>query len=163
MKLLRLLVSEGADWLLKVVTAQLLSSVEVVMTAANSKADIMYNPEIRFNSEGLAEASIIVRINGKKKDFENSKIVLRKCAIADIQNNYKTCGVSVDNSGDYVINEYSLFGRAQERTTLEFTFKIIFAEVPVDGESTARLEPEFINKKHNVLSKKNHAVLRTVR
>ena len=161
--LAEIIIDEGFDWLFKAVTDRMLSNIEVVMTATNSNADISYNPEIRFNSEGLAEANIFVKVNGKKKDFENSKIVLRKCAIADIQNNYRTCGVSVDNNGDYEINIYTLFGGTQERTTIEFTFKISLAEVPVDGESTARLEPEFVNKRINVLSKKNHAILRTVR
>lgn len=161
--LAEILIDEGFDWLCKCITNRLISNIEVIMTAANSNADISHNPEIRFNSEGLAEANISVKVNGRRKDFENSKIVLRRCAIADIQNNYRTSGVSVDSNGDYRIDICSLFGSSQERTAVDFTFKISLAEVPVDGESTARLEPEFENKKFNVISKKNHAMLRTVR
>lgn len=161
--LAEILIDEGFDWLCKYITNQVISDIEVIMTVANSNADISYNPEIRFNSEGLAEANINVKINGRRKDFDNCKIVLRRCAIADIQNNYKTSGVSVDSNGDYRIDIYSLFGGSQERTTLDFTFKISLAEVPVDGESAARLEPEFENKKVNVILKKNYAMIRTVR
>ena len=160
--LAEVLIDGGFDWLNKSITNRFISNIEVIMTAANSKADIFHNPEIRFNSEGLAEANINVKINGRKKDFENCIIVLRRCAIADIQNNYKTSGVSVDSNGDYRINIYSLLGGSQERTTVDFTCKISLAEVPVDGESSARLEPEFENKKFGVISKKNHAMLRTV-
>ena len=161
--LTEILIDEGFDWLSKSITERIISSIEVIMTAANSNADISYNPEIRFNSEGLAEANINVKVNGRRKDFENCKIVLRRCAIADIQNNYRTSGVSVDSNGDYIIDICSLFGGSQERTSFDFTFKISLAVVPVDGESMAKLEPEFENKKVNVISKKNHAMLRTVR
>jgi len=158
-----ILVEEGFDYLWKTITNRFLSSIEVIMTAVNSNPDMSYYPEMRFNTEGLAEANIIVRIDGKRKDFEDTKIILRKSAIADIQNNYRTNGVNVDNDGNYIIDICSLFGGCQERTKLVFTFKISLAVVPLDGESTTRLEPEFANKKLNVLSKKNYATLRTVR
>lgn len=161
--LAEILFDEGFELVCKIVSNRILSNIEVIMTAVNSNADISYYPEIRFNSEGLAEASIKVKIEGKKKHFENTKIVLRQSAIADIQNNCRTCGVSVDNDGNYTIDICTLFGKTQERTTLEFTFKISLAEVPVDGESSAKLDPELVNKKLNVISKKNHATLRTAR
>ena len=157
------LIDEGADYLFKILADKFFSEIEVTMTVANSKGDISFNPEIRFNSEGLAEANIAVKVSGKRKHFENSIIVLRRCAIADIQNNSRASGVSVDINGDYVIDICTLFGGTQERTVLKFTFNILLAEVPVDGESIAMLKPELINKKLNVLWKKNYATLRTVR
>lgn len=138
-----------------------LSAIEVVFYPPNTELSIDANPLLVFNSQDLAEVCIAIRIKGKKKHFQGSTLQIKNPAFADIQSNYRRSEIQVlDNI--YTVNLENLFG-GSESTDFKQEFRMIFAQIPVDGESTATVIPEITNKHFNVIYKHNNVQIRAVR
>ena len=102
---------------------------------------------------------ICIKIEGKKKHFEGVKLQIKSPAFADIQQNYRRSEVTVNND-IYNIDIEALFGANNEMSS-EQNFRIILAQVPVDGENSAQLKPELINKPWKLKYNHNYANVRT--
>mgnify|MGYP007059928350 CR=1 FL=1 len=131
----------------------LFSELELIFVNINADPDIEYNPQIRFNSEGTAEIDISISVKGKRKHFKNSIIEIKSPGFADIQQNKKSHGVSV-NSDTYSINLEEIIGTGST-VELKRTFRIVFADIPTDGDSQAIVKPELKNKNMHILYKYN--------
>lgn len=137
------------------------SKLEVIFFVPEIPSDLKINPEIRFNTMDVAELNVLVKIDGLRKHFKGMKLCIRPPIFSDIQPNYRLRGVSVVDS-NYIVDLEEIFGDTDNRIQESYKLKIVLAQNPTDGECTARLSPELINKKFNICFKSNYATLRTV-
>lgn len=152
------IIDQASEFISKIIKNRFCSEIEVVLYLPNTEANISSNPIIVFNNEDLAEAGISVSVRGRKKHFKKTEIQIKNPAFADVQSNYKRNEVRTDNEC-YYINLEALFG-SNERTSFVQNFRIILAQMPVDGVSIAKLEPLIINKRINVIYKHNYAQIK---
>lgn len=150
-----IIIEQLKEFFLGFIKDRFYSDIEVIIFQPNTEANIISNPTLVFNNEDITEASISVRVRGCKKHFEGAEIQLNNPAFADIQSNYKRNEVRVDNES-YYINVEALFG-SNESTSFTQCFRIVLAQLPVDGDSIAKLEPQIKNKHWNVVYKHNYA------
>lgn len=146
------------DNVIKWIKDNFFSGIEVVFYPPQTEPSIASTPVLKFNEMGLTEVDIAVKIKGKKKHFENSILQVKDPAFVDFQENYQRTEVRVTNN-IYMIDLDKLFGGSDET---EFTqnFRLLMAQGPVDGESTAVILPEIKNKHKNVSYKHNKATVK---
>lgn len=137
------------------------SEIEVIIYQTNTEPNIKNNPTLIFNSEDQTEACILVSVKGNKKHFKNARIQIENPACAEIQGNYKSRAVSIDND-TYCISLEDLFG-GYNKSNFEQKFRIVLAQIPVDDECIAEIRPEIIKKRFNVLYKHNCAKVKARR
>lgn len=155
-----------SDIIIKAVQANYVSRISVILSQNNTEITIVSNPVITFNRSDLAEATMSIKITGRKKHFANSQIILSNVNFATMQANSNNREVSIDNNGNYVVDLEKMFGTTDMRTTIESSFRISFVKEPVDGERSCEIIPEL--KKKNlrcswICYKSNKLVLRTER
>ncbi len=138
--------------------ASCVGKVEAIIYPVSSNADIASNAVLDFNSEGLAEIRVLVKITGNRKYFRNTELQIKSPAFIDIQGTKKEA-VARTNSEGYSINLYDLFGKC-EKTSFEQTFRIVMAQAEVEGDCTAKIEPEIKGKHLNVMYKHNYLQIR---
>lgn len=153
------------DWissfLEKLIKDNLFSELIIVIYQPNTDIDISITPTLLFNANDLSEACISVQVRGKKKHFEGMEVQIKNPGFADIQSNYYRNEVRVDDN-NYYIDIGRLFG-GNDYGEFKQEFRIVMAQVPVDGESISKIEPEISKKKHRVIYKHNHAKIKAVR
>lgn len=138
--------------------ASCVGKVEAIIYPVSSNADIKSNAVLDFNSEGLAEIRVLVKITGNRRYFRNTELQIKSPAFIDIQG-IKKEEVARMNSEGYSINLYDLFGNC-EKTSFEQTFRIVMAQAEVEGDCTAKIEPEIKGKHLNVMYKHNYLQIR---
>ena len=137
------------------------SSISVVFHPAQVEPDINTTPTIQFNSQGLAEINMTITIAGKKEHFEQSLLVIAAPDFADIQNNYKRDAVQVSGN-KYTVKLKDLFGEKSDATTTQ-TFRIVFAQAPVDGESISDIKSKIEKKNWHINYTCNEANIKAVK
>lgn len=157
-----------SDFLLKAIHRKFLSELSVTLSLNNTEISMDSSPVIKFNSSDLAEAVITVQINGRKKHFINSQLMLSNIAFATMQASIRDRESSIDNIGNYIINLEQMFGSTEKRISILSSFRITFVKDPIDSERTIEIFPEFKNnsqlKFHPwIIYKHNHAVLKVER
>lgn len=101
-----------------------------------------------------------VEIDGLKKHFKNTELVIYKPVFAEIQ---------IDNSSELVITESDclrikldkLF-KQQNYVKCKQTFKFSLIQDPVDGDTYFDIIPKLENKKLNLIYKHNKATIKAV-
>ncbi len=138
-----------------------ISELEVVIshqgTVINSNTDI----NLEFNTDGLTQANILLKIKGKKIHFQNTDLIIKKPAFAEIQSAYKRQEVIVD-SDNYRIKLADLFGNSSTIDSSQ-TFRIVMIQDAVDGDTSMVLTPELSKKRIGLIYKHNNANLKAVR
>lgn len=145
------------DWL----TSHYFSKIEIVLFQPNAEADIQIHPTLVFNSVDQTESGISIKVKGYKKHFKDTRIRIKSPAFADIQSNYRRREVSVIDDSYYISLE-ALFG-GNEYACFTQKFRIILAQIPVDGDSIVKIEPEIEKKRWNVIYKHNYVQIKAVK
>lgn len=134
------------EFLLEHLRKKFMSEISVVFSINNTEKSIYSTPIIEFNKEDLAEMTITIQIEGRKKHFMNSIIVLPNVGFATIQKNIHSKETSVDANGNYSIDLEKLFGSTHMKTIISSSFRVTFVKEPIDGERTIELLPELKSK-----------------
>ena len=144
------------------------SELSVILSHVNTDVSIKSNPIINFNQDDLAQMTVTVHINGMKKHFTGSKIVLSDVGFATMQANTRVDGAGVDTDGNYIIHLDRLFGAAETKTLVSSSFRVVFAKAPIPNAMTFEMSPEFKTntrfRSHSLITyKHNKATLRAER
>lgn len=137
------------------------SKIEVIIGQPETNININTDAILTFNSDDLAEATVIVDIKGQKKHFQDIELIIKKPAFAELQGAPRRREVRLD-SENYCIKLTDLFGNS-ERIECKQEFRIALIQDPVDGDTSVIIAPELSKKKWNISYKHNNAVLRAVR
>ena len=135
------------------------SRLTATITSYNTNVANCENLSICFDRHDLAEAKMNVEIDGLKKHFKNTELVIYKPVFAEIQ---------IDNSSELVITESDclrikldkLFNQ-QNYVKCKQTFKFSLIQDPVDGD-TYFIIPKLENKKLNLIYRHNKATIKAV-
>lgn len=136
------------------------SRLTATITSYNTNVANCENLSICFDRHDLAEAKMNVEIDGLKKHFKNTELVIYKPVFAEIQ---------IDNSSELVITESDclrikldkLFNQ-QNYVKCKQTFKFSLIQDPVDGDTYFDIIPKLENKKLNLIYKHNKATIKAV-
>lgn len=136
------------------------SRLTATITSYNTNVANCENLSICFDSHDLAEAKMNVEIDGLKKHFKNTELVIYKPVFAEIQ---------IDNSSELVITESDclrikldkLFNQ-QNYVKCKQTFKFSLIQDPVDGDTYFDIIPKLENKKLNLIYRHNKATIKAV-
>lgn len=120
------------------------SRLTATITSYNTNVANCENLSICFDRHDLAEAKMNVEIDGLKKHFKNTELVIYKPVFAEIQ---------IDNSSELVITESDclrikldkLFNQ-QNYVKCKQTFKFSLIQDPVDGDTYFDIIPKLENK-----------------
>lgn len=136
------------------------SRLTATITSYNTNVANCENLSICFDRHDLAEAKMNVEIDGLKKHFKNTELVIYKPVFAEIQ---------IDNSSELVITESDclrikldkLFNQ-QNYVKCKQTFKFSLIQDPVDGDTYFDIIPKLENKKLNLIYRHNKATIKAV-
>lgn len=136
------------------------SRLTATITSYNTNVANCENLSICFDRHDLAEAKMNVEIDGLKKHFKNTELVIYKPVLAEIQ---------IDNSSELVITESDclrikldkLFNQ-QNYVKCKQTFKFSLIQDPVDGDTYFDIIPKLENKKLNLIYRHNKATIKAV-
>ena len=136
------------------------SRLTATITSYNTNVANCENLSICFDRHDLAEAIMNVEIDGLKKHFKNTELVIYKPVFAEIQ---------IDNSSELVITESDclrikldkLFNQ-QNYVKCKQTFKFSLIQDPVDGDTYFDIIPKLENKKLNLIYRHNKATIKAV-
>lgn len=136
------------------------SRLTATITSYNTNVANCVNLSICFDRHDLAEAKMNVEIDGLKKHFKNTELVIYKPVFAEIQ---------IDNSSELVITESDclrikldkLFNQ-QNYVKCKQTFKFSLIQDPVDGDTYFDIIPKLENKKLNLIYRHNKATIKAV-
>ena len=136
------------------------SRLTAKITSYNTNVANCENLSICFDRHDLAEAKMNVEIDGLKKHFKNTELVIYKPVFAEIQ---------IDNSSELVITESDclrikldkLFNQ-QNYVKCKQTFKFSLIQDPVDGDTYFDIIPKLENKKLNLIYRHNKATIKAV-
>lgn len=135
------------------------SIVEVLVSIPNIDANLSTCPTISFNSAGMAEMEVIVRLVGKKEHFKDTKITLCDTGFITLQPSIHSSSISIAANGDCVIDLSALTGNASI-IDIKQSFRIVMQENVPDGSRTMSLKPN-INRTTLFLKYScNHAIIR---
>lgn len=134
-----------SEFILEVIRTRFLSELSVILSLNNNEVSIDSTPIIRFNSSDLAEATITIQINGRKKHFKNLKLILSSVNFATMQASINNRETSVDNNGNYIIDLERIFGTTDMRTVITSSFRVNFVKEPIEGERVIEMVPEIKN------------------
>lgn len=144
----------------KLLVDKFTSRLTATITSYNTNVANCENLSICFDRHDLAEAKMIVEIDGLKKHFKNTELIIYKPVFAEIQ---------IDNSSELVITESDclrikldkLFNQ-QNYVKCKQTFKFSLIQDPVDGDAYFDIIPKLENKKLNLIYKHNKATIKAV-
>lgn len=136
------------------------SRLTATITSYNTNVANCENLSICFDRHDLAEAKMNVEIDGLKKHFKNTELVIYKPVFAEIQ---------IDTSSELVITESDclrikldkLFNQ-QNYVKCKQTFKFSLIQDPVDGDTYFDIIPKLENKKLNLIYRHNKATIKAV-
>lgn len=136
------------------------SRLTATITSYNTNVANCENLSICFDRHDLAEAKMNVEIDGLKKHFKNTELVIYKPVFAEIQ---------IDNSSELVITESDclrikldkLFNQ-QNYVKCKQTFKFSLIQDPVDGDTYFDIIQKLENKKLNLIYRHNKATIKAV-
>lgn len=135
------------------------SIVEVLVSIPSIDANLSTCPTISFNSNGIAEMQVIVRLVGKKEHFKDAKITLCDTGFITLQPSIPSSSISMASNGDCVIDLSALTGNASI-INIEQSFRIVMQENVPDGSRTMFLKPN-INRSNLFLKYScNHAIIK---
>ena len=134
------------------------SIVEVLVSTPNIEANLSTCSTISFNSDGMAEMQVIVRLVGKKEHFKDTKITLCDTGFITLQPSIHSSSISIAANGDCVIDLSALTGNAPI-IDIKQSFRIVMQENVPGGSRTMSLKPN-INKNNFFLKYNcNHAII----
>lgn len=144
----------------KLLVDKFTSRLTATITSYNTNVANCENLSICFDRHDLAEAKMNVEIDGLKKHFKNTELIIYKPVFAEIQ---------IDNSSELVITESDclrikldkLFNQ-QNYVKCKQTFKFSLIQDPVDGDAYFDIIPKLENKKLNLIYKHNKATIKAV-
>lgn len=144
----------------KLLVDKFTSRLTATITSYNTNVANCENLSICFDRHDLAEAKMNVEIDGLKKHFKNTELVIYKPVFAEIQ---------IDNSSELVKTESDclrikldkLFNQ-QNYVKSKQTFKFSLIQDPVDGDAYFDIIPKLENKKFNLIYKHNKATIKAV-
>lgn len=118
------------------------SELSAILSISDVEKSIDSVPVIKFNSLDLAEIIITIQINGKKKHFSNSQLILPNLSFATMQQaTTNDTEISIDNMGNYIISLEKMFGSI-DQTSIVSTFKVALIKEPSDSERAIEIFPE---------------------
>ena len=129
----------------EIFNANFRSELSVVFSLPGTANSLSTIPVVIFNDLDLAELNITINLNGKKKHFEQSKIVIPNITFATLQANVKSHETSTDREGNYIIHLSELFGKINQRVSLSFTYRVTLVQEQVDVNKEIELHPDFVN------------------
>ena len=135
-----------SEFFAKSAYAKFTSEISVVLSLNNTEVSIDSTPIIKFNQSGLAEATITVSIVGRKKHFSDFQLVVANSSFATMQANIHDREVSIDNTGNYIIDLEKMFGNTNSRIYVSSSFRITFAREFSDTERSIEISPELKRK-----------------
>lgn len=156
------------ELLITIIRNKFMSELSVILSLSNTEVSLDSTPVISFNRSDLAEATITVQINGRKKHFSNYQLILSNAGFVTMQANIHDREASVDNLGNYIINIEKMFGTIDAKTNISYSFRITFARECCDYERSIEIFPELKSKKCGnlhpcIVFNRNKAVLKVER
>lgn len=89
------------------------SKIEVIISQPETNVNIDTDAILTFNSDDLAEATVIVDIKGQKKHFQDIELIIKKPAFAELQGASRRREVRLD-SENYCIKLADLLAIVKE-------------------------------------------------
>lgn len=81
-------------------------------------------PKIVLNNDGLAEANINIKVNGRKKHFNDVKLLIPAYKFITMQVGQKSA--MIDSEGNLIINLEEMFPNNNEKYSNEMTIRVTF-------------------------------------
>ena len=139
---------------------RLMSELSIIISQQGASLNVDSDAFLDFNSDGLTQANVLVKMRGKKKAFKDVDLIIKKPAFAEIQNTYKRPEVKV-REGNYCINLEKLFGNSDTIDSSQ-TFRFAMILDIIDGETSVVLYPSLSRKRIGLVYKHNNVHLKAV-
>lgn len=137
------------DQLIEHVKNNLISELTAVISVKNIEKSIENTPIIYFSEDGLAEAELAIKVNGKKKHFMNTQLLIPAYKFATMQLSPKSRDAYIDSDGNLIIDLDEMFSEGKEKYRNEVTIHISFIKEPYFSKRDAEVKPEFKRKSKN--------------
>ncbi len=137
-----------------------MSELSIIISQQGASLNVDSDAFLDFNSDGLTQANVLVKMRGKKKAFKDVDLIIKKPAFAEIQNTYKRPEVKV-REGNYCINLEKLFGNSDTIDSSQ-TFRFAMILDIIDGETSVVLYPSLSRKRIGLVYKHNNVHLKAV-
>ncbi len=134
-----------SESIIEIINSKFRSELSVVFSLPGTANTLSSIPVVTFNKLDLAELNVTIILNGRKKHFEKSQIVIPNINFATMQASIKSHETHTDNKGNYIINLSELFGNTDKKISLSFTYRLTFVQEQVEADREIELYPDFVN------------------
>lgn len=111
------------------------SKLFITFYSPNTEPLITSKPVLYFNSQDTADIKIKISVNGLKKHFKDTTVVIPKIMFATMQPSRNYNEMYINSDGDCIIEIYKLFGNTNQKVNMSFDYRLKFIKEPIDNNN----------------------------